>query len=222
MEHATLVTIPTIVHFMKATDSKMPGDKHNNDVLKTREVFPEIFASADHAKSVNAIWKRAAVQFKLDPNIGTVPPVLYHLKDFGTEPGGAEQIRFKCSSPPTEDERQWFRDMQEKFGSHGFQGLQVFVLARISSATGDVGMGGCTISQAGGVTGSAWLDAPAVMEHSQGGFFRPMAHEIGHFLSLRHVQLPKGLMNPDSDGGDLSDDELERAHKRAVDVMKTQ
>ena len=58
MEHATLVTIPTIVHLMKATDSKIPGDKHNTEVLDTRELFPKIFASADHAKSVNAIWKK--------------------------------------------------------------------------------------------------------------------------------------------------------------------
>src|SRR5262249_3957326 len=185
-EHATAVTIPTIVHLMQAKDSKMPEDKHNNDVLKTRESFPEIFASADHEKSVNAIWKRAAVQFKLDPNIGTVD---YHLKDFGAEPGGAEQITFKCSSPPTEEERQWFRDLKEKFGSPSFQGLQVFVLARIRSASGDTDMAGCTISRAGGVTGSVWVDV-AVADDSV-GFFYVMAHEIGHFLSLPHVQLPK-------------------------------
>jgi len=217
MEHATLVTIPTIVHLMVAEDTSRP--EHNKDVNDTREVFPKIFASADHEKSVNAIWKPAKVQFKLDPD--RIDIVTYHLKDFGTELGENEQILFKCSSPPTEDERQWFRDMQEKFGSHGFQGLQVFVLARISSANGNAGMGGCAISQAGGVTGSAWLDAPAVMDDSQ-GFFRPMAHEIGHFLSLPHVQIPNRLMNPDSDGRALSDDELERAHNRAVDVMKTQ
>jgi len=220
MEHATLVTIPTIVHLMRATDSKTPGDQHNKDVSNTRGVFPKILASADDTKSVNAIWKPAAVQFELVP--GGINPVPYRLKeDFGVDPGGDEEIIFKCSSPPTEEERQWLRDMQEKFGSHGFQGLQVFVLARISSATGDVGMGGCTISQAGGVTGSAWLDAPAVTDDSQ-TFFRPMAHEIGHFLSLPHVQLPTSLMNPDSAGRNLSVDERERAHKRAVEVMKTQ
>jgi hypothetical protein len=227
MEHATVVTIPTIVHLMTAMDSQMPGDQHNNDVLKTREVFPEIFGSADHAKSVNFIWKRAAVQFKLDPNIGTVPPVHYHLKDFGAEPGvNREEIIFKCSSPPTEEEGQSIRNLKEKFGRPGFQGLQVFVLARIKSASGDTDMAGCAISGSSGVTGSAWVDV-AVRDASV-GFFYIMAHEIGHFLSLPHVQVPKGLMNPDPPGphddhaGDLSGDERERAHKRAVEVMKTQ
>jgi hypothetical protein len=212
MEHATVVTIPTIVHLMTATDSKIP--QHNKDVLNTREVFPEIFASADHEKSVNAIWKRAAVQFKLDPNIGKVD---YHLKDFGVEPDGKEQITFGCSSPPTGEEQQSIRNLQEKFGTPDFPGLQVFVLARIRSASGETDMAGCAISGSSGVTGSVWVDV-AVTDHSF-GFFRPMAHEIGHFLSLPHVQLPNGLMNPDAQGRELSDDELDKAHKRAVDVM---
>ena len=50
MEHATLVTIPTIVHLMRATDSKTPGDQHNKDVSNTRGVFPKILASADDSE----------------------------------------------------------------------------------------------------------------------------------------------------------------------------
>src|SRR6266481_1875365 len=219
MEDATVVTIPTIVHLMQAKDSKKPED--NQQVLKAGEVFPEIFASADNKKSVNFTWERAHVLFKL----GLRRNVDYLLKDFEAEPGvNEEEIIFKCSSPPTAEERLWFRDKKEKFGIHGFQGLQVFVLARISSPT-DAVIGGCTISQAAGVTGSAWLQAGPVTDVSRhdvlGHFFYTMAHEIGHFLSRPHVQLPNALMNPDSKERNLSHDELEKAHKVAVEVMKT-
>jgi Matrixin len=220
MEHATAVTIPTIVHLMLADDSLKP--EHKKEVMKTKEFFPKVLASADNKKSVNAIWKRAAVQFELVPDgIDIVP---YHLKDFGAEPGvGSEEAKFECSEQPTEEEQRRFRALQDKFGSKGFQGLQVFVLARMASENGCPGRGGCAMSQPDGVTGSAWLDAPAVMDDSV-GFFLPMAHEIGHFLSLHHVQVPMSLMNPDlnSQGRVLSDDEVKTAHRRAVEVMKKQ
>jgi|SRR5215475_691012 len=219
MEDATVVTIPTIVHLMVATDSKSPGDQHNKDVLNTRTVFPKIFASADDTKSVNAIWKPAAVQFELVPD--GINPVLYRLKeDFGVEPGvESEEIGFECSERPTEEEQQRFLALQDKFGSKGFQGLQVFVLARIKSTSGCVDMGGCAMSQPAGVQGSAWLDRGAVTDHSL-GFFWPMAHEIGHFLKLHHVHdREDSLMNPDPGGKGLSKDERETANQRAKEVI---
>jgi len=217
MKDATAVTIPTIVHLMLATDSKIPGDQHNKDVLNTRVVFPKIFASADDTKSVNAIWKPAAVQFDL----GGIDTVQYRLKeDFGVEPGvESEEIRFECSEQPTEEEQQRFRALQDKFGSRSFKGLQVFVLARMASTSGCASMGGCAMSQPAGVTGSAWLDQGAVIDHSL-GFFWSMAHEIGHFLKLHHVHDPENdLMNPGAKGKALSQDECEIANQRAKEVM---
>ena len=222
MEHATVVTIPTIVHLMLATDSKTPGDQHNKDVLNTREVFPKILASADDTKSVNAIWKPAAVQFELVP--GGINTVSYRLKeDFGVEPGvGSEEIGFECSEQPTEEEQQRFRALQDKFGSKGFQGLQVFVLARMASTSGCVDRGGCAMSQPAGVTGSAWLDRGAVIDHSL-GFFWAMAHEIAHFLKLHHVHdREDSLMNPAPRGKALSKDERETANQRAKEVINKQ
>jgi len=222
MKEATAVTIPTIIHLMLATDSKIPGDQHNKDVLNTREVFPKILASADNTKSVNAIWKPAAVQFELVP--GGINTVQYRLKeDFGVEPGvGSEEIRFECSERPTEEEQQRFRALQDKFGSKGYQGLQVFVLARMASTSGCVSMGGCAMSQPAGVTGSAWLDRGAVIDDSL-GFFWSMAHEIGHFLKLHHVHdSENSLMNPNPRGKALSRDECEIANQRAKEVMNKQ
>ena len=212
MEKATLVTIPTIVHLMLAEDSVFP--EHNKEVAATEELFPKFLAPADHQKNVNSIWNQAGVQFRLDG----IDTVKYHLKDFGAEPGvNREEITFACSAPPTEEEKKKAHEWQDKFGIKGFRGLQVFVLARIISKGGDAAMAGCAISQLdGGVTGSAWLDAPGARDSTG---VRLMAHEIGHFLSLRHVQDPTHLMNADSQGNDLSPDEIKQASKRAVDLM---
>jgi hypothetical protein len=211
MEQATPVTIPTIVHLMLAEDSELPA--HNKDVRDTEEAFPKLLE-----KSVNGIWRPAAVQFELD-GFNTVG---YRLKDFGAKPGvvDREEITFKCSHPPTKEEKQRVHDLQEKFGIRGFRGLQVFVLARIRGADGDVDMGGCAISElSDGTIGSAWLDAPGVM-----GGSRTLAHEIGHFLRLSHVPDPKRLMNGevDGEGTDLVEDEIKIARRRAVELMKKQ
>jgi hypothetical protein len=164
---------------------------HNKDVKDTEEAFPKLLE-----KSVNGIWRPAGVQFDLD-GFNTVG---YRLKDFGAKPGvvGREEITFKCS----------------------FRGLQLFVLARIRGADGEVDMGGCAISElADGTIGSAWLDAPGVV-----GGSRTLAHEIGHFLHLSHVPDPKRLMNGevDGEGTDLVEDEIKIARKRAVELMKKQ
>ncbi len=214
MERATAVTIPTIVHLMLADDTPLP--KHNEQVRKTEEVFPQLLSSADHDKSVNAIWKSAVVQFKLD----RTDTVRYRLKDFGlkaqevSEEG--EEITIACSGPPTEAEERVFLAMQERFGSRDFRGLQVFVLARVLT-TGGENIGGCAMSQPGGTIGSAWLDAPSVTDPAG---FRILAHEIGHFLSLPHVESPSRLMNKNVEGMDLMPDERARANKQAQKVMK--
>ena len=215
MEHATLVTIPTIVHLMHAKDSKIP--ERNQEVLKAGEVFPEIFASTDHENSVNARWKRAKVRFTLE-DIGKKDYLLQDFKDLGVEPGRDEEIIFKCSSPLTKDEEETMRKLKERFGTPGFQGLEVFVLARIKMPGREIDLTGCTSS----VSSSAWVDVGVAdsEDPSEKPEFLLMAHEIGHFLSLSHNTRPNALMNKDLRGPELSDAECDQAHKHAVEVMK--
>jgi hypothetical protein len=213
MERANVLTIPTIVHLMLADDTPFP--KHNEEVRKTEEVFPQLLSSADDEKSVNAIWNPAALQFKLD----RMETVRYHLRDFGLtaqqviEEG--EEIMIACSAPPTEAEQRVFRALQDRFGRRGFRGLQVFVLARVLTTGGD-NIGGCAMSQPAGTIGSAWLDQVAVTDPAG---FRILAHEIGHFLTLPHVESPKRLMLASVGGMDLIPDEIAKAKTHAHTVM---
>jgi len=198
---------------LNAEDTPFP--KHNEQVRKTGEVFPQLLSLADHEKSVNAIWKSAALQFKLD----RMETVRYRLKDFDltarevSEDG--EEITIACSAPPTDVEQRVFRAMQERFGSRGFRGLQVFVLARVLTTAGE-NIGGCAMSQPAGTIGSAWLDQVAVTDPAA---FRILAHEIGHFLTLPHVEPPRRLMVASVAGMDLMPDEIAKARTQAHIVM---
>jgi hypothetical protein len=77
------------------------------------------------------------------------------------------------------------------------------------------------MSRPDGQIGSVWLEAQSVSDPAG---FRLVAHEIGHFLTLPHVQAPppdtKLLMTPDYKGPELTPDEIAQAQKQAHEVMK--
>jgi hypothetical protein len=216
MSSADVLPIPTIVHLMIVDDPRFR--ENNTEVKETEELLPRLLAPADHERSVNAIWKVAGLHFTL-VHTKSVP---YTLQDIGlTEQDVREEgneVPGTCD-PTRERDRQIFRAIQQKFGTQKlgtkpFLGLQVFIWARI-----DVG-GGCAMSDPGGTVGAVWLEAPSL--HDPTGF-RLMAHEIGHFLTLRHVDSPpdgpKLLMSRDFRGTVLTQDEIAQAKAHAHAVM---
>lgn len=211
MELVNVPPIPTIAHLMVAKDTPFP--KHNEEVRKSEEFLPGLLSLADDERSANVIWKPAGLQFKLnDTNI-----VEYQLREIGLTPQDVKEsvneVHGVCD-PDNQHDQHVFRAIQEKFGKRGFHGLQVFMWARIA-----VG-GGCAMSKPEGTIGSVWLEAQSV---SGSTGFRLMAHEIGHFLTLRHVVDPppdsKRLMTPDFRGPLLTEPEIAQAKQQARVVM---
>ena len=211
MSSAGALTIPTIVHLMMVDDPRF--SEENGKVKETEELLPKLLAPADHEGSVNAIWNVAGLQFTRN----RVESVQYTLQDIGLTERDVrkEGLEIPGTCDPTrERDRQIFRAIQQKFGTKTFLGLQVFIWPLI-----DVG-GGCAMSDPGGTVGAVWLEAPSLRDPTG---FRLMAHEIGHFLTLQHIDSPphgpKLLMSRDFRGTLLTPDEITQAMAHAHAVM---
>jgi hypothetical protein len=204
--------IPTLIHLMVVDAPQF--HESNMRVVAVEQSMPELLAPPGPVRSVNSIWAPAGLRFELD-GTRTVP---YRPEDIGLTPEELEEegleIPGQCN-PESEHEQRIFRAIQERFGQRGFRGLQVFIWAHIAAG------GGCAMSQpAGAAVGAVWLEP-----HSLAGAagVRLMAHEIGHFLTLRHVEQdsgPKRLMTEDARGTHLIADELTRARHQAGIVME--
>jgi hypothetical protein len=210
-----VLALPTIVHLMVVDLTVVDTPKLRKNNKKVQDIegeLPGLLASAEHPKSANAIWKPAGLRFDLD----RTRTVQYKPQDIGLtlqelEDEGLE-IQGECN-PDSQHDQRVFRTIQEKFGTAGFRGLQVFVWAKIDAG------GGCAMSHPAGIVGAVWLEAHSLADPTG---FRLMAHEIGHFLTLRHVEPapgPKRLMTKNFLGTHLTADELAQAKAQALAVM---
>jgi hypothetical protein len=208
--------ISTIVHLMVVEGSAFQED--NRRVQKVEAVLPRLLGSPDRANSVNGVWKAAGIRFELD----RTRAVQYTPQDLGltVQELQAHGPQIAACNPDSEHDQRVFRAIQDKFGLADFRGLQVFVWAKVR-----VG-GGCSMSRPDGILGAVWLESISILQESDQidpHAFRLTAHEIGHFLTLRHPPEddpgPERLMTSTSLATNLTGDEIERAREQATIVL---
>jgi hypothetical protein len=215
-----MVTIPTLVHLMKHESTpRFAADNARVDAVSP--LVPTLFK----AEGVNAVWgvALARLSFALvesnETHLYTDDDI--HARD-NIVPGHCD---------PLEEELVRFRALQQKFGRANFRGLQVFVWCNLTVGNG-CGVSGVSdekIAPFGryGHTrpGAVFVDTFGLL----GSGARPallMAHEIGHFLGLKHpdprehVDFDSGrLMHPRFPGPKLLIPEVQLARAEAERLM---
>jgi hypothetical protein len=211
-----VLTLPTIAHLMVVDDHRFVED--NTEVTKAGERLRRLLArpaSPDFQESANFIWAAALLEFALE----IVDTKQYRLQDVGlTERDIAREgheIPCGCDHRNPRD-RNFFADIQRRFGKAGFRGLQIYVWWNLQAG------GGFALSEVGRESGAVWLEALTLRERGRGPQ-RLVAHELGHFLTLQHPAPPlensRRLMTPEYEGPELTPEEITRAAAHARRVM---
>jgi hypothetical protein len=233
----TLV-VPVIIHFMVLDLDSVPREvsfnadaNHVAEVLTTAPEMEKLFAAPAPGvlrkhQNVNHVWAPFKIHFAL---------ARAERCDFTWE----DVSKVPVPGPALTDLTR-FRALARRFNTPGFKGLNVYQWPKIAGGAGAYGF----TPRADGAfpgPGAVWFHVPSLVDSDPGPPPNPrptvllLAHEIGHFFTLKHTCTfsrepgfpdcpPPGssgeLMSAFADGTGLSECERRKARQGATKVMQ--
>jgi hypothetical protein len=232
------VVVPVIIHYMMLKLDSVPrgarfnaDDNHVAEVLATAPQLEGLFAAPATGvprkqRNVNHVWKPFGVRLGL---------VRVERCDFTW----ADVSKVPVPGPAATDLAR-FRALARRFNTPGFNGLNVYQWPKIDGSAGAYGF----TPRADGASpgpGAVWYHVPSLVDSDPGPAPNPpprvllLAHEIGHFFTLKHTctfssepGLPDcpepgssgKLMSAFADGTGLNECERRKARQGVQKVMQ--